>query len=150
MTGDFLVLLATMASLASLVFQVPLVPLVPLALAETSLLKCLTVTMRNPAVVGCLRQAQWVQWVPVVLPDLLVQMVPKVSQALMVSQASPVLLAQWVPVVQQAPQARTAMMVNLANLAVLASVVHQVLRVLVDSPEPLDFQASRDTEVSAV
>lgn len=136
MIGDFLAHLAEMATLAS---QAPLVPLVPQVLAETSLLKCLTVMMRNLLVSLCL--AQWVQWVPVVLLALLVHLAPKASKAPLASPARLAQLVLLVPEVLQDHLARTVMMVNLANQAAPVSADLQALRVLVDFPEQLAFLA---------
>ncbi|KAJ8254290.1 hypothetical protein COCON_G00209020 [Conger conger] len=135
-----------MASLASLAFLDPLAPPDPMALAETFLLKCLTVMKRNLVVEGCPSLAPWAQWVPVAPPDLLVQADPKDSLDLLVSLVRLVLLVPWVPVVQLAPLERTERMASLASLAAEVSVDLLGLRAPVDSPEPLDFLGSRDTE----
>lgn len=115
-------------------------PLVPQALAETSLLSCLMVMMKN-LLAASLFLVQWVQLVPVVPPALLVHLVPKVSKVPLVNPESLVLLVQWVPVVQPAHPERTEMMVKLVNLAVLVSVVLQAHRALVVFPELLACQA---------
>ncbi|KAJ8404360.1 hypothetical protein AAFF_G00341330 [Aldrovandia affinis] len=148
-TGEPLDSPEMMASLASPAFPDPPAPPDPLALAETFLLKCLMVMMRNP-VVECPSLAPWAQWVPVVPLDPLVLADPKDSLAPLVSLVRLVLLVPWVLVVQLAPLARTEKMVSLANLVAPVSVVHLAPRAPVDSPEPLDFLASRDTEDSAV
>lgn len=132
-------ILAHPAEMATPAFQVPLALLVPQALAETSLLKCLTVMMRNLLVFPYL--AQWVQWVPVVLLALLVHLVPKVSKAPLVNPASLAQLVLLVPEVLQDHLARTVMMVKLANQAAPASADLPALRVLVDFPEQLAFLA---------
>ncbi|KAJ8383506.1 hypothetical protein AAFF_G00220230 [Aldrovandia affinis] len=148
-TGVSLVLLEMMASQASPAFPaLPALPDPP-ALAETFLLKCLTAMMRSPAVEWqC--PVPWVPWVPVVPLAPLVLPDPKVSQATLESLVSPALLVLWVPVVQLAPPERTEMMVRQESLVAPVSVVHLALRELVDSPEPPDFPASRDTEASVV
>jgi len=106
--------------------------------------------LTNPNPPAHLSLAQWVLWVHVVLLDPQVPLVLRVSLAPLESLVSPELLVPWVPVVLLVPLERTEMMVRLANLDAPVSVELLALRVLVDSPEPPDFPASRDTEVSAV
>ena len=135
--GDFQAHLEEMVSLDNLDLQAHLALQ---ALAETLLLSCLMVMMKN-LWVAFLFLAQWVPLVPVVLPVLLVHLVPKISKVPLVNPESLVLLVQWVPVVQPAHLERTEMTVKLVNLAVLASVVLQAHRVPVAFPELLACQA---------
>lgn len=148
-TGVLLVLPAMMESPDSPAFLGHQAPLDLLDLVETFLLRCLVALMRNPAV-ECLSQAPWDPWAPVDPLDLLEQLDPKVLLVPLVSLVRLVLLVPWVPVVLLAPLERTEKMVNLASLVAQVSVDPPAHRVLVDSPEPPDFQESRDTEDSAV
>lgn len=116
-------------------------PLVPLALVETSLLRCLMVTMKNLAALVFLFLAQWVQLVPVVFLAPLALLAPKVSKVPLVNLVSLVLLVQWVLVVQPVHLARMEMMVKLENLAVPVSVVLLAHRVPVAFLELLASQA---------
>uniref|UniRef100_A0A8D8K0N6 (northern house mosquito) hypothetical protein n=1 Tax=Culex pipiens TaxID=7175 RepID=A0A8D8K0N6_CULPI len=119
-----------------------------LALVETFLLRCLVALMRNP--LQWLSQAPWDLWAPVEPLDLLDLPDPKDLLVPLASLVRLVLLVQWVPVALLVPLERMERMVSLANLVALVSADPLDHRVLVDSPEPLDFQASRDTEDSAV
>lgn len=148
-TRDPLVLLATTDLTDSLAFPAHPAPLGPLALAETSLLKWDMLTTPNPAAAKPL-PAQWVPWVLVVLLDPLAPLVLRVSLAPLESPESLELLVPWVLVVLLAPLERTEMMVSLANPVAPVSVELLALRELADSPEPLDFLVSRDTEDSVV
>lgn len=134
--GAHLAHLAEMAFLDNLDSQVPLVQLA--LAAETLLLKCLMVMMRNLLVSPCL--AQWVQWVPVVPLVLLAHLDLKVSKDPLVNPVNLVLLVLWDPVDPQDLQERTVKMVKLANLAALVSVDPQAHRVLVVFQELLVFQ----------
>lgn len=147
--GVFPVLPAMMESLDSLAFLGPQAPLDLLALVETFLLRCLVALMRNPEEQWP-SQAPWDLWAPVAPLDLLELLDPKVLLVPLVSLVRLVLLVQWVPVALLVPLERTERMVSLANPVALVSADPLAHRVLVDSPEPLDFQASRDTEDSAV
>jgi len=80
-------------------------------------------------------------------PEPLAHKVSKVTQERLESLAQ---LALWDPADPLAPLENQEVMVRLASLAKLVSVDLQDLRELVDSPEPLDFQESRDTEVTPV
>lgn len=82
--------------------------------------------------------------------DLPAPLVLRVSLDPLESLVSPELLVPWVLVVLLVPLERTEMMVRLVKLDAPVSADLPDLRVLVDSLAPLDFQASRDTEVSAV
>lgn len=148
-TGVLLALPAMTESLDSLVFLGPQAPLDLLALVETILLRCLVDLMRNPEEQWS-SQAPWDLWAPVDPLDLLDLLDPKDLLVPLVSLVRLVLLVQWVPVVQLVPLERTERMVSLANPVALVSADPLAHRVLVDSPEPLDFQASKDTEDSAV
>lgn len=134
--GDFL---AHPEEMATLAFKAPLALLVPQASAETSLLKCLMVMMRNLVVSPHL--AQWVPWVPVVPLALLAHPDLKDSKAPLVNPASPAHLVLLVPVVPQAHQERTVMMVKLANPAAPVNADLLALRELVAFQEQLAFQA---------
>lgn len=144
------VFLETMASRGSL--DLPAPPALPdlLALAETLLLKWLTAILRKAVKVKWRCPAPWVLWAPAEPLAPLVLLDPKVSLATLVSLESPEHLVPWVPAVQLAPLERTEMMVSLESLAVPVSAAPLALREAVDSPEPLDFLASRDTEALAV
>lgn len=107
----------------------------------------MTATVRKHLVVfQCLDL--WVQWVPEELLALLVYLALKVSKDTKASLVNQVHLVPWVHVVLLAPLARMVMMVNMAKLVAPVNVVLLVLRVLVVSLELLDFQESKDTEVS--
>lgn len=149
-TGVLLVLPAMMEFLDNLDFLDLQAPLDPLALAETFLLSCLEVMMRNLVALPWLFLAQWDPWALVVPLDLLDFLDLKVLLALLVSLVRLVLLVQWVPVVQLVLLERTEKMVSLASLVALVSVVLLAHRVPVDSLELPDFLVSRDTEVSVV
>lgn len=141
------VLLEMTASPDSLDFPDLLAPLDPLALAEVTCPRSL-MAVRSP--VAHLSQDPLAQWVPVDLPDLQVLLVLKDSPVPLASLVSLVPLVPWVLVAPMVLLERTEMMVRLVKLVVLVSVDPLVLRELVDSPEPLDCPASRDTEVSLV
>lgn len=136
--GDYLAHLAEMASPDNLDFLDPQAHLVHPALAETLLLKCLMVMMRNLLVSPC--PDQWVQWVLAVPLALLVPLDPKVSKDPLVNLVNPVLLVLWAHVDPQDLQERTVKMVKLANLAALVNVDPQAHRVPVVSQELLVFQ----------
>uniref|UniRef100_A0ACB8EV03 Uncharacterized protein n=1 Tax=Sphaerodactylus townsendi TaxID=933632 RepID=A0ACB8EV03_9SAUR len=138
--GDQLAHLAEMVFPDNLDFLDSQAHLDPQALAETSLLSCPMAMTRNLVVVWQF-QDQWVHQVPVVFLVLLAALAHKVSSVPLVNPESPELLVQWVPVVQPALLARTEMMVNLENLAVLVSVVLLAHREPVVFPELLVFQA---------
>lgn len=123
-------------------------PLDPLVLVDTTCPSCL-MEVRNPAEYLLVLDHQ-AQWDPVDLLDLQVLLVLKDSLALQVNLASLALLVPWVLVVPLVLLERTEMMVRLANLVAPVSVELLVLREVVVSLEPLDFPASRDTEVSLV
>lgn len=89
-------------------------------------------------------------WVPVDPLDLQVHLALRVSLDPQESPGSLVLLARWVLAVFLVLLERMEKMVNLAKPAVLESADPPGLRVVVDSQEPLDSPASRDTEVSLV
>lgn len=137
--GDHLAHLAEMAFQDNLVSLDPQAHLDQLALAETLLLRCLTVMMRNPLVSPC--PALWVQWVPVVLLALLAHLDLKASKDPLVNLVNLVLLVLWDLVDPQDLQERMVKMVKLANPDVPVSVVPQAHRVLVVSQELLVFQA---------
>lgn len=120
-------------------FQAPQALQASQALAETSLLSCPTVTMKNLLV--SLFLVPWVQLVPVVFLVLPVLLAPKVSKVPLVNPESLVLLVQWVPVVQAAHLERMEMMVKLENPAVLVSADPLAHRVPVVFPELLVCQA---------
>lgn len=127
--------MATLDYLDRLVPLVSLAPPGPLALEETLLPRCPMAMMRNQLEFPCL--APWVLLVLVVSLVPLAHLVLKVSKAPLVNLASLVLQVQWVPEVPLALLARTEMMGNLANLAVMVSVDLPGLRVLEDCPEQL-------------
>lgn len=122
-----------MASLDSLASRDPQALQDLQASAETSLLKCLTATTRNRPAWRC--PAPWALLDPVVSPALLVLLALKVSKAPLVNPASPEPLDPWAPAAPLAPLARTAMMVKLANPAVLANAAPPAPRAHVGSPE---------------
>lgn len=136
--GEYLAHLAEMAFPDNLDFLDPQAPLVHLALAETLLLKCLMVMMRNLLVSPC--PAQWVQWVLAVPQALLAPLDPKVSKDPLVNPVNLVPLVLWDHVDPQDPQERTVKMVKLANQAAQVNVDPQAHRVLAVFQELLVFQ----------
>lgn len=125
-----------------------LVLLGPLALAADLSFPRWLMAVRSPAVL--LNPDHQAPWVPVAPQDLQVHLALRDSLAPQASLVSLVLLVQWVLVVLPALLERTEKMVKLAKQAVPVSVEQLGLRVLVDSQEPLDSLASRDTEDSLV
>lgn len=104
--------------------------------------------VRNPA--ALLFPDHQAPWVPVAPLDNQVHLALRDSLAPQASLESLVLLVQWVLAVLPVLLERTERMVKLAKQVALVSVEPLGLRVLVDSQEPLDSLASRDTEVSLV
>lgn len=115
--------------------------------ADLSFPRWLT-AVRNPA--APLSPGPQAPWVPVAPLDLQVLLALRDSLDPQASLESLVLLARWVLAVLLVLLERMERMVKLAKLAVLESADPPDLRVLVDSQEPLDSPASRDTEVSLV
>lgn len=136
--GDQLALLAEMAFPDKMEFLDPQAHLDHLALAETLLLKCLTVMTRNLLVSPC--PAQWVQWVLAVPLAHLAPLDLKVSKDPLVNPVNLVPLVLWDPVDPPDQLERTVKMVKLANLDAPVNVDPQAHKVLVVSQELLVFQ----------